>query len=241
MTSPYLKLYRIRHANVWPYECVESVTLVERASPALLTADFKGESTYRFYRRHPNQFVELAPMEDYDDQWEGAGGLEISPYQLIADRPLALQIEYVLYRSWRKADYPKLQELIQRVKQGGVDALDFPDDLRPARAILQGDDESHPWESRRLEGTHPPDRPTSAFIIPEHSGLPYINDHTIPDRIDYEFVQAAVVTYDFYETPPTYDALMKRLDRYCAWFEKRRSDSPPSNPQTPGTKRKSRR
>jgi hypothetical protein len=74
----------------------------------------------------------------------------------------------------------------------------FPGDLRPGRAILMGNDESHPWERRRLEGTQPPDHPTSAFVIPGRSDLPYINDQTIPEGIDYQFVQAAVVTPERY-------------------------------------------
>ena len=43
----------------------------------------------------------------------------------------------------------------------------------------------------------------------------------VPERddADYQFVQAAVITYDFNEVPPIYDQLMKRLDRYCAWFD----------------------
>jgi hypothetical protein len=217
MAGPHLKLYRIKHANVWPYESVSSVTPVEREACAAVPADFHDESTYRCYRRHPDQFVDLAPMEAYDESWEGSV-YEISPYQLIADRPLAFQIEYVVFRSWRAADYVKLQPLIDLIKKGGLEVLGFPADLRPGRAILMGDDESHPWERHRLEGTQPPDHPTSAFIIPERSDLPYINDHTIPEGIDYQFVQAAVVSYDFYEIPPTYDWLMKRLDRYCGWF-----------------------
>ena len=225
MASPYLKVYRIKHANVWPYESVQSAMLIEKNAPLVLTADIRVEDTYRCYRRHADQYVEVAAMEDYDETWEGAGSREISPYQLIPNRSIALQIEYVVYRSWRDTDYPKLAGLTQRIKKGGVEALGFPADIRPSRAVVQGDNESHPWESLRLDGTHPPKRPTSAFIALERSDLPYINHHTSPEGIDYQFVNASVVTYDFYERPPAYKDLMHRLDKYCAWFEKLQSDT----------------
>jgi hypothetical protein len=238
MADQYLKRYCVKEFNVWPYEGVESVTLVERKARVVLTADFEGDRRYRCYRRHPGQFVSLAPMEAYSESWEGGGCREISPYQLLADRPLAIQIEYVLFQSWKASDYPKLQGLIDNIKNGVLTPLAFPQDLRPARVILGADADSHPWEVRRHEGTQPPDHPTSAFIVIEHSDVPYINEHTVPEGVDYEFVQAAVVNYDFYKTPPTYDDLMKRLDKYCLWFEKLLSGTRQAPLKRPPTKRK---
>jgi len=228
MADEYLKLYRIKECNVWPYEDVASVTLVERNARAILTADFKDGAKYRCYRHHPDQFVELAPMEAYAESWEGADdGREISPYQLLPDRPLALQIEYVLFQSWKASDQIKLQGLIENIKNGTLTPQDFPQDIRPARVIVRADDESHPWQSLRLEGKQPPTGPTSAFFVCEHSeNLPYINHHTIPKGIDYEFVQAAVVQYGLYKTPPKYGELLKTLDKYCSWFEQRLSETP---------------
>ncbi|HEX4053842.1 MAG TPA: hypothetical protein VHX86_06225 [Tepidisphaeraceae bacterium] len=226
MADRYLKLYRIKEINIWPYEDVVSVTPVDRNARATLTVDFAEGTKYRCYRHHPGQFVDLAPMETYDESWEGAdNGREISPYRLFADRPLAMQIEYVLFHSYKASDYSKLHELIENIKKGILTPSTFPKHLRPARVILQGDDESHPWSSLRLDGTTPPDHPTSAFIIAEHSDLPYINNHTIPKCIDHEYVHAAIVNYDFYKTPPTYDELLKRLDKYCDWFQKLLSES----------------
>jgi len=226
MADPYLKLYKVKSISVWPYEDVVSVTFVERKTRAALAVDFTQEAKYRLYRRHPDQFIEMAPIETYDEFWEGADdGREISPYRLFPHRPLALQIEYVLFHSYRAAEYPKLQGLIEQIKNGLLTPTSFPKDLRPARVILHGDDESHPWDTLHTDCKTPSDRPTSAFIIAEHSELPYINNHTIPESIDYEFVHAAVVTYDFYETPPTYDELLNRLDKYCKWFDQRLSEA----------------
>jgi len=226
MADQYLKLYKLKQISVWPYEDVASVSFVERKARAALAFDFAENAKYRCYRRHPDQFVDLAPIEVYDESWEGAdNGREISPYRLFPHRPLTLQIEYVMFQSYRAADYPKLHGLIEQIKRGILTPSTFPTDLRPARVILHGDDESHPWETLRNDGKQPPDHPTSAFIIAEHSDLPFINDHTIPKSIDHEFVHAAVVTYDFYETPPTYDELLNRLDKYCNWFDQRLSES----------------
>jgi hypothetical protein len=242
MADRYLKLYRIKEINIWPYEDVVSVTPVDRNARATLTVDFADGTKYRVYRRHPNQFIDLAPMETYDESWEGADdGREISPYRLFADRPLAMQIEYVLFHSYKAADYSKLHGLIENIKKGILTPSAFPKDLRPARVILHGDDESHPWDSLRLEGTKPPDHPTSAFIITEHSDIPYINNHTIPECIDYEYVHAAVVKYEFYKTPPTFDELLKRLDKYCEWFEKRLSESAKNPFKVTRTKQKARK
>jgi len=225
MADPYLKLYKVKSINVWPYEDVVSVTFVERKARAALAVEFADEVKYRCYRRHPDQFIELAPIETYDESWEGADdGREVSPYRLFAHRSLALQIEYVVFQSYKAADYPKLQGLIDQIKKGVLTPTSFPKDLRPSRVILHGDDESHPWDTLHTDCKAPPDRPTSAFIIAEHSDLPYINNHTIPESIDYEFVHAAVVTYDFFETPPTYDELLNRLDKYCDWFDQRLSE-----------------
>jgi hypothetical protein len=131
--------------------------------------------------------------------------------------------------------------LIEQIKKGILTPSTFPKDLRPGRVILQGDDESHPWDTLRLEGKTPPDHPTSAFIITEQSDLPYINNHTIPESIDHEFVHAAVVTYDFYETPPSYDELLNRLDKYCKWFDQRLSASVGKPLKTARTKTKTRK
>jgi hypothetical protein len=221
-----LKLYSVKPCSVWPYEDVASVTLVERKARATLTVDFARGMKQRCYCHHPDQFIDLAAMETYDESWEGIDdGREISPYRLYAHRPLALQIEYVMFQSYRAADYPKFHGLIENIKKGILTSSTFPKDIRPERAILQGDDESHPWDTLHTDCKAPPDHPTSAFIVAEHSGLPYINNHTIPKSIDHQFVHAAVVTYDFYETPPTYDELMNRLDKYCGWFNQRLSES----------------
>ncbi len=219
MPSDFLKVYRIKSTNVYPYDDVQSVKLVDRAAPALLVADLRAETTYRCYRRHPGQFLTLAAMEPYDESWEGDSGPEVSPYQLLAERPLAYQVEYVLFQSWRAADYEKLESLVQRVKSGVLDTSGLPDALRPGRCQTEADEESDPWQSLRLNGTRPPDHPTSTFLVTERSKFPYINNHTIPEGIDYGFVQASVVNYDFYPTPPRYGELMDRLDTYCDWFE----------------------
>jgi hypothetical protein len=70
----------------------------------------------------------------------------------------------------------------------------------------------------RLEGKRPPDHATSALYVRERSDLPWINNHTIPDGIDYDAVRAEVVTYDLYPVPPRLGELMRRLDAYCDWF-----------------------
>ena len=242
MADRYLNLYQIKEINIWPYEDVVSVTPVDRDARATLTVDFTDGMKYRCYRHHPDQFIDLAPMETYAESWEGSDdGREISPYRLFADRPLAIQIEYVLFQSYKAADYPKLCGLIENIKNGNLTASTFPKHLRPARVILQGDEKSHPWSSLRLDGTTPPDHPTSAFIIAEHSDLPYINNHTIPKCIDHEYVHAAVVNYDFYKTPPTYDDLLKRLDKYCDWFEKLLSESTGKTVKGTRTKTKKRK
>jgi hypothetical protein len=233
MADPYLKLYKVKNIHIWPYEDVASVAFVERKARATLAVDFTQAAKYRLYRRHPDQFIELAPIETYDESWEGAdNGREISPYRLFAHRPLALQIEYVLFQSYRAADYPKLQGVIEQIKKGILTPNSFPKDLGPTRVILHGDDESHPWETLHTDGKQPPDHPTSAFFITEQSDLPYINNHTIPESIDHQFVHAAVVTYDFYKTPPTYDELLNRLDKYCKWFDQRLSGKPSKTART---------
>lgn len=219
MSSSSLKLYRVKSINVWPYEDVQSIILVDPASRANVAADPRAEESFRIYRRHPDQFISLTPMIAYDDSWEGTNGPEISPYQLNPQQPLAYQIEYVLYQSHRASDYAKVRGLVKRIKQQKVDLSALPPQLRPQRMITQADDASHPVESRRLEGTTPPARPTSTFFVMERSGIPYINHHTIPDGIDYELVQAAIVSYDFYDVAPVYRDLLERLRTYCDWYD----------------------
>lgn len=219
-SKKFLKLYRVKHINVWPYEDVQSTAVVSAKSPILLTAEMHDDSSIRCYRRHPGQFAELSLVEPYGD-WEGADdGREISPYQVFADRPIALQIDYVVFQSWRGADYAKIEPVIERVKHGGLAALKFPSDLRPDRAVVQGDKDSDPRWAWINEGQLPPEKPRSTFLASERSSIPYINDHTIPKGIDYQCVYAGVMDYRLYDIPPTWDEVMTRLGRYCAWFEK---------------------
>jgi hypothetical protein len=180
-------------------------------------------------------------MEQYDESWEEVHRLEISPYQLLVDRPLAMQVDYVLFDSWRAGDFAKNQALADDIKKGKLTPLAFPPELRPQRVVVEGDDESHPWSALHLEGTKPPDHPTSAFYVSERSDCPIINHRTIPDGMDFGFVQVAVVNYGFYEKPPTYDELLTRLDQYCEWFATIRAESSGSSSRKARTTRKKRK
>lgn len=164
--------------------------------------------------------MDLSLVEPYTFGWEGEdGGREISPYRLIPGGPLRLQFEYVLFRSYRAQDYALVEPVIDLVKGGGLEALRFPPDLRPDRALLVGDAEGDPAWAWHNELRPPPDRPVTTFLISERSDIPFINDHTVPEHVDHQFVYAAVTAYGLFEAPPTYREALETLQRYCVWFD----------------------
>jgi hypothetical protein len=226
MAHAYIKRFQIREFNHWPYNAVESVMLVDRREPVIVPAGMQGDIHYRCYLRHPDQYLFVASMQPYDPSWEKSEALEVSVYQLKVEQPLAMQIEYVLFESYLASDHAKLRPLLEEIKSGALTPESFPVSLRPDSVMTTAKGAINPWQDRRLDGKQPPDHAVSVFYVTEKSELPYINNHTIPEHLDFDFVQAAVVTYDFYEVPPTYQILMNRLGKYVNWLEDRLRSKP---------------
>lgn len=220
MSQTHCKLYQTRSINVYPYQDVISVRPVALDSLVEVDCDLRDHFAYRMYRPGHAQYVSVAPIELLEEQWEWASGPETSPFQLRASNRFAMQIEYVVFDSYRMTDHAVLQPIIDRIRKGSLTLADFPAAIRPERIIMEADDRSHPWDTLRLEGTQPPLQSTSAFYVSTPHELPIINHHTIPDGLDFDFVQAAAVHYVVANRLPIYGELLANLDRYCQWFDK---------------------
>jgi len=205
-----LKVYEILHTNSFPYEQAVAVRVAEPGDPITLDTDQDNKRMHRVYRRHPYQHISWGLVEGFDQfnyAPEVVGG---------RDGEIWVQVEYVIFGSHHRPDDQRIKRLRKNLKKKGLAAIPFPAEIRPqAHHIGAYNDAFH---SLRLEGDLLRS-PYHILFVSEISDVPVINDHTIPEDIDFAWVSAQVVTYRPYQTIPTYRELIATLDQYAGCFD----------------------
>jgi hypothetical protein len=206
-----IKVYQFEFPNSWPYAKDVAVRVAVDHDPiGIAVASADQDRMDRTYRRFPDQHVSWAFIEGFDPY-------DHAPESFAARvGEIWVQIEYSLYSSRHRADDARLERLRRTLREDGINALPFPPELRP--------DEHHigtykdAFHTLRLEGTVSR-QPFHVLYVSELGDIPIINDHTIPEDIDFAWVDAQVVTFGRYDALPTYQELLDRLDRYCGIFD----------------------
>lgn len=207
------KIYEIEFVNQWPYEKDVAVRVADAGQPITLVADDRHGRMHRVYDRFPDRHV----------SWALLGGFDRFDHALesFAARvgEIWVQTEYALFSSRRQSDDARLDSLRRTLRTDGLDTIPFPPDLRPeAFHIGSYNDAFHTF---RHEGSLLR-QPYHVLYVSELSDLPIINHRTIPDDVDFAWVNAQVVTYGPCDTLPTYQQLLDRLGRYAqaldAWL-----------------------
>jgi hypothetical protein len=205
-----LKIYEVEFKNSWPYEQPVAVRVAAEADPIILDTGNTSDRMYRIYHRYPDQHVSWALVEGLDPYCE-----ELEPLAGRTDA-IWIQIDYFIFDSHRQADDARLKKLRRLLQTKGLKAVPFPPDIRPeAYRIGVHEDAFHTLrldDKLRREPFH-------VLHVSEISNIPIINDGSIPEGIDFGWVDVQVSTFRRYETIPVYRELLQHLRGYCGCLE----------------------
>lgn len=214
-----VEVYEIETLHHWPYESVKSVRIARASEPLILASNFGWETKYRCYDPGGTAYVSwvLVPHNFYrDSAVPNDETQELSAARLIRPAERWLQIDYVMFHSSSRSDDARLASAREHQASGELSFRGLPASLRPDTvAVGSFEDPHNAW----YESNKKIEEPSTRLFISQRSKLPYINDHTIPEGADYEFVAALVCRYRPYRTTPTYAECLKNLRVYSGWFE----------------------
>jgi hypothetical protein len=126
-----------------------------------------------------------------------------------------VQIDYSVFGSLHRPDDKRIQRLRKKLKSKGLDAIAFPEDIRPTEVHVGGYKDA--FNSRRLEGDLLRE-PFHVLYVSERGKYPIVNYGSIPEGVDFDWIAVEVSTYRVYESLPTYRELLTTLERYVDCF-----------------------
>jgi hypothetical protein len=212
-------VYQIETLNRWPYESVTSVTFARPSERLALATDLRDyRMKYRCYLNEAQYFNwALVPHNFYrESAVPNDEALEISPTRLMHPHERWIQVEYVMFYSNSPADDARLAPARARHASGDLRFPGLPSALRPDNiSIGSFDDPHYAW----YNGNPGVDKAATVLFISQPSKLPRINDQTIPEGAEFDWVTACVFRYRPHGITPTYGDCLKELQAYCRWFD----------------------
>jgi hypothetical protein len=212
-----LQVFRVITLNRWPYEEIQPACTAELDDRIHIVTNLKRGTKYRWVPG-PAQGIEwgLLSQNINDGINEDKDGNDLVSDDSLLPKDLWIQITYQLFGSTRRKDDTVIAPFRNRVMTGNYLPLPLASLARtPEVAIGSLNDPYHQW----YEMGDPPSGPETIIFASSISHLEYINAHTIPHGVDYEYIQTSVVDLRSYRALPTYEALVENFDHLHRWYQ----------------------
>jgi DNA-binding winged helix-turn-helix (wHTH) protein len=221
-----IRTYYVNHLDRWPYESTTSHQSERIDQPIALDTNLQIGTTYRCLASRASQYIDwgLLGHNINNGEREDAFGNALVTTKVILPAELWIQVEYVLFHANTAdadltiapfRDHLMTHGCTNPSPQGIVQPVDF--------RIGNNNDPHFQWFQF---GDSPASEQTYVFVS-SISDLPYINQHTIPNAIAFQFVHASIIDLRRYSSPITYRELFKRFDDLNAWYHDCRTATEP--------------